>query len=221
LKHHSPTSSPARPLDALLAQYASGALPPPLHVLVASHLDLNRESEVFVGKLETLGGLELARQEPRPLASRDSMLADIMKLDPVEPGAEDTRSTDPVFTPALLDYVGCSSADVPWRTVLPGVKEHVISDRNGVEAKLFWIKAGRKIPSHTHEGQEVTLVLKGGFADISGRYRRGEIAVADENIDHKPVADMDEDCICFAVTDAPLKLTGPVARFLQGLLSKH
>ncbi len=221
MKHHAPTSSPARPLDALLAQYASGALPPALHVLVASHLDLHSESEAFVGQLETLGGLELARQAPHPLTSRDRMLADIMKLGQIDVGAEDARAADPVFTPALLDYVGCSSAEVPWRTVLPGVKEYVISDRNGVEAKLFWIKAGRKIPSHTHEGQEVTLVLKGGFADISGHYRRGEVAVADEDVDHKPVADMDEDCICFAVTDAPLKLTGPVARFFQGLLSKH
>jgi hypothetical protein len=27
--------------------------------------------------------------------------------------------------------------------------------------------------------------------------------MADHEIDHRPVADLDEDCICFAVTDAP------------------
>lgn len=142
-------------------------------------------------------------------------------LDRQQPGDASAVSPDPVFTETLRDYVGRASADVPWRSVLPGVKEYVVSSENGVEAKLYWIKAGRKMPSHTHEGQEVTLVLKGGFADTSGRYRRGEIAIADEDIDHKPVADMDEDCICFAVTDAPLKLTGPVARFFQGLIGKH
>jgi putative transcriptional regulator len=60
-------------------------------------------------------------------------------------------------------------------------------------------------------------VLRGGFSDVSGHYMRGDIAIADEDVDHKPVADADEDCICFAVTDAPLKLTGPVGKVIQGL----
>jgi putative transcriptional regulator len=34
------------------------------------------------------------------------------------------------------------------------------------------------------------------------------------------VADLDEDCICFAVTDAPLQLTGPIGRVVQRLFSK-
>jgi putative transcriptional regulator len=74
------------------------------------------------------------------------------------------------------------------------------------------------MPSHTHEGSEITLVLRGGFSDATGHYRRGDIAIADSEVDHRPRADEDEDCICFAVTDAPLRLTGPVARFVQRLL---
>jgi putative transcriptional regulator len=39
-------------------------------------------------------------------------------------------------------------------------------------------------------------------------------------VNHTPVADDDEDCICFAVTDAPLRLTGPVGRIVQSFF-KH
>ena len=70
---------------------------------------------------------------------------------------------------------------------------------------------GRVMPSHTHDGSEVTLVLRGGFSDPTGHYRRGDIAIADRDLDHHPRADDDEDCICFAVIDAPLRLTGPLA----------
>jgi putative transcriptional regulator len=52
---------------------------------------------------------------------------------------------------------------------------------------------------------------------VNGHYRRGDIAIADQEVDHRPVADREEDCICFAVTDAPIRLTGPVGRLLQRL----
>lgn len=216
VKHHSPGSSSARPLDALLASYAAGALPEPLHVLVGSHIDLNPQSARFVGELEGLAGDELQRQAPAFLPSRDRMLDAIMSgkesAAPAAPAID-----DPVFTPTLRRYLGFGSDQVKWRRVMPGVRECVLHDQDGVEAKLYAIKAGRRMPSHTHEGQEFTLVLKGGFSDVSGHYMRGDVAVADEDLDHRPVADEGEDCICFAVTDAPLKLTGPVGKFVQSL----
>ena len=217
LKHHSPASSSARPLDALLGDYAAGTLSQALHVLVSAHVDMSSSSRQFVEDLEALCGNEMAAQPHVPVASRDQMLSRIFnQLEDVagEPGDE---PADSVLSPALRHHVGMSLAQVPWRTVLPGVKEHLVSDKDGVEARLYWIKAGRKLPSHTHGGQEFTLVLRGGFSDASGHYGRGDIAIADEDVDHKPVADFDEDCICFAVTDAPLKLTGPVGKVIQGL----
>ncbi len=66
---------------------------------------------------------------------------------------------------------------------------------------------GARLPSHTHEGSEYTLVLKGGFTDVLGHFRRGDVAIADQNVDHSPLADPDEDCFCFVVLDAPIRLT--------------
>jgi putative transcriptional regulator len=74
------------------------------------------------------------------------------------------------------------------------------------------------MPSHTHHGVEVTLVLQGSFSDPLGRYMRGDIAIADDEIDHKPVAGSEQDCICFAVTEGPVRLTGPVARLFNRLI---
>ena len=82
-------------------------------------------------------------------------------------------------------------------------------------ATLYWIKAGRRMPAHTHDGSEYTLVLQGAFHDVAGRYERGDIAIGDDELDHCPTADASADCLCFAVTDAPLRLTGPIGRIVQ------
>lgn len=217
MKHHAPHSSSARPLDALLAEYAAGSLPPALHALVGGHLDLNPQSEHFVSALEDLGGAELERQPPIVSDRHARMLEEILGRGDRAQVLFDEIPSDPVFTPALRLFFGKPSSDIIWRTVLPGIKECVVAGSEGGDAKLYWIKAGRKMPTHTHGGDEVTLVLKGGFSDATGHYRRGDVAMADEDLDHTPVADADEDCICFAVTDAPLRLTGPVGRVLQSM----
>jgi putative transcriptional regulator len=219
VKHQMPLPQGDRPLDALIGQYAAGTLPRPLHALIAAHVDLNPTSARFATSLESLRAAEIEGAAPVQVVSRDAMLQAIFAAAPA-PAPAPTVMPDDVLPPSLRAYLGVDVADVPWRTVLPGVKEWTVADSDGVEAKLYWIKAGRAMPQHTHEGQEVTLLLRGGFSDVSGHYRRGDVAVADHDLDHKPVADADEDCICFAVTDAPLKLTGPVARFFRGMF-KH
>jgi putative transcriptional regulator len=211
--HHTPLPAESRALDALLAEYAVGSLPRPMHVLIQSHLEMNPASERFVAGLEAVKGASLEKLEPKPISRREAMLDAILAQGADAPDMGD--GDDPLFSPALRRFLGRPSTDIPWRAVMPGVREWTVEDADGVEAKLYWIKAGRTIPSHTHEGQEVTLVLQGGFTDIAGHYARGEVAVADEDVDHRPVADDDADCVCFAVTDAPLRLTGPVASFLR------
>jgi putative transcriptional regulator len=204
----------------MLAEYAAGSLPRSLHALIGAHLDLNPHSERFVSDLEALGGAELERQVPEVSATHSAMLASIFAGSDDAVTAADDLASDDVLTPGLCRFVGLTTSSIPWRTVMPGVKEHVVCASGGIVAKLYWIKAGRNMPAHTHAGQEVTIVLKGGFSDATGRYRRGDVALADEELDHKPVAHNDEDCICFAVTDAPLKLTGPVGKVIQSLFRK-
>jgi putative transcriptional regulator len=102
--------------------------------------------------------------------------------------------------------------------LLPGLREARIEADAGCEASLLWIKAGRAMPAHTHPGIEATLVLSGSFSDALGQYERGDIAIADSDVDHKPVAGSDAPCICFAVSEGPVQLSGPVARLFNKLL---
>lgn len=216
LNRHQVETPQARPIDALLASYAAGNLNAPLQALVGSHLALRDENRAFVAALEEMAGLELMQGGGKPVAERQRMLAAILSAEE-EPriAAFAPEAPDSVLPAPLRRLLGRGSHEIAWRFKLPGIREFRIADTEAGEAVLYWVKAGRRLPQHTHEGDEVTLLLKGGFTDPLGHYRRGDIAIADPDLDHTPVADSDEDCICFAVTDAPLQLTGPVMRLLR------
>lgn len=207
-------------VDVLIAQYVAGSLPEPARVLVESHLEMRPDSMTFVSDLEGLAGEALDTAEPLPLSGRDRSLQAIFSSNPVSmpeffvPPSE----PDPGFPRALRDYVGTDRENVPWKTKLPGLKEHVIFRRNGTEATLLWARAGRALPNHTHEGLELTLVLEGAFHDHRGRFVPGDISVADESLDHRPVADDDLPCLCLSVLFAPLKYTGSRTRFVGDLI---
>lgn len=212
-------------LDTLLAHYARGALSAPLHALVASHLVIRPESRPFVGAMESVVASAIVEEEPAQIRNRDERLAAIFALGDHDAVWTNAAKSSPAIEgdvpQPLARYLGCTLDEVPWRTLLPGVKEYRVEDNEHGEATLYWIKAGRKMPSHTHEGSEYTLVLKGAFSDLNGHYGRGDIAIADMDVDHRPVADPGEDCFCFAVTDAPLKLTGPIGRIVQRFFVKN
>ena len=47
---------------------------------------------------------------------------------------------------------------------------------------------------------------------------RGDIEEADESIEHQPFAGKEADCICLAVTDAPLRFKSLLVRLVQPFL---
>jgi len=204
-------------LNTLLAAYASGHLPAPLHGLIAAHLLMKPDNRGFVEAMEVLHAEAIEKAGTAPLPNRDTML-DYIFSQPVDVPKERISSADQVVPEPIAAFVGSDLSRLKWRTRLPGLKEYALQDPSGCEASLLWIKAGRTMPSHTHDGTEITLVLKGAFSDGRQHYARGDIAIADGDVDHQPKADEGEDCICFVVNDAPLRLTGPFGRFFQNFV---
>ena len=68
---------------------------------------------------------------------------------------------------------------------------------------------------HSHDGNELTLILRGSFSDDVGRFTVGDIAALDSEINPQPLVDSDEDCICLIATDAPLKFSTLLGKIVQ------
>ncbi len=195
-------------LDLLLAQYVAGKLPLPVHALIGGHLELNPSSQAVVRQLEESAAARLSASDEIDVMNRDAMINEIVNSAPLHYDFSAASAACPVVPRALQRFSGYDAVTMPWKTKLPGYREALVGEIDGCEAKFLWIRPGRAMPNHTHEGSELTLVLEGSFADEDGIYRRGDISAADETIDHRPVAGEGVPCICFAVTTAPLKLTG-------------
>lgn len=217
-----------QPPEEMLLDYATGTLPEPVALLVAAHLTLAPESRRDVRNFEALGGAMLEDLEPESLSddALDEVLARLDEPAPDErnrdrraPAASteiDTGADAGVIPAPLRDYLPRDLASLPWKQRTGEVAEYeLLKDAPGFRTRLLRIKAGAKVPAHTHEGREYTLVLLGSFSDECGCFARGDVEVADGEVTHRPVAGSECDCICLAVTDAPLKMTGPLGRILN------
>ncbi len=211
------TSETLDSLDVLLARYVAGGLPAPARVLVESHLAIKPSSRIFTSGLETLAGDALAGARPTDLDSMQDRLDAIFASEPPQTATPE-RPALGLFPKPLRDFLGFDFDDVPWRKKLPGFKEYDLGEIDGCQTNLFWLRPGRPIPEHTHEGSELFLVLDGAFNDGIGRYARGDISIADKSVDHRPVAETERPCIGFSVTDGPLRLTGPLHRRLSDII---
>ena len=119
----------------------------------------------------------------------------------------------------LRDYVPLPLDGLPWRRLGAAATYEIDTGSSEYQTLLIKVRAGRAVPRHTHGGDELTVVLEGAFSDHGGHYRRGDLLVADGTVDHQPLADDDADCLCLAVSQGPLRLTGPLLRLLNPLLN--
>ncbi len=206
-------------VDALMARYAAGILPEPARVLVEAHLEMQSVNRSKVTAYETVVGDVLERMEPVSLTSRDEALRAIFSAAPLTtPDTAPVPPGNPFFPKAIRDFAGIDAAEIPWKRKLPGFKEYSLGTIDGCDVSFFWLKPGRVIPAHTHEGYELALVLDGAFNDTRGRFAKGDISVADESIDHRPIAEAKCPCISFSVSQAPVKLTGSWRQLLGDMI---
>ncbi|MGE0233698.1 MAG: ChrR family anti-sigma-E factor, partial [Flavobacteriaceae bacterium] len=127
--------------------------------------------------------------------------------------------TAPVLPEPLRSYVGGDIDTLKWRSLGKGAYHLPIATGDkATSVRLLRIPAGGPVPEHGHRGRELTLVLSGSFRDETGLFTRGDLEEADEDLEHQPVATPDADCICLAVTDAPLRFRSWVVRLAQPFL---
>jgi len=198
----------AQPIDQLIADYVAGNLCLPAKIMVDAHMELVPQARRWVADLEDVHGVAFSDAEPVGLMNADKMLLDIINSD-----EDNAVEASLVAQPAVI-----TGDDVPWRMKMPGVYSYRLDDVDGHEVALLRIKPGVAVPSHTHEGRELALVLQGAFEDGEGHYARGDISVADEHVDHQPIACDGDECICFIVTDAPLRFKNAFTRMVTSIL---
>lgn len=197
--------------EGTLRAYAAGQLPHAFAVVVAAHVSLCTECRAQVEAEEMLGGALLEGEAAAPLAG-DARARLMAALDDSPPPRPAIRASGIFPAPVMEALKGNPPR---WKMLGGGIRQQILSqDREG-SLRLLYIPPGMAVPEHGHRGAELTLVLQGSFSDSEGRFARGDVEVAHDEIDHQPVAGPGEPCICLAATDAPLRFRGLLPRLMQ------
>ena len=213
IRHHPKTET--------LADYAAGRLDEARSVVIATHLTECSECRVAVADFEALGGACLEHIEPAPMEA-NSMAAFWERAgdqDPLGTSRGLSAANDVGLAAALplKAYLKGDIKDVRWRSVAPGVWQHVL-EAEGYRAgvlRLLRIAPGVQLPKHTHRQEELTLILSGSYRDEIGEFRAGDLADLDDDALHAPTATGEEDCICLIATSAPLVFKDLMGRIVQ------
>lgn len=210
VSHHIP--------DEFLMAYSAGVLPESFSLVVAAHVSLSDDSRARVEAYDAVGGAVLDTVAPAAVSGDmlDAVLAEIEAPDCAIAGT--SRPKPGILPDPVRSYVGGDLDAVNWRALGRGVKQAILPTGDDARVRLLYIPSGMAMPDHGHRGTEMTLVLQGAYEDGTDTFRRGDIEVADEDVQHTPVAIGREDCICLTATDARLRFTSMLPRLAQPFL---
>ncbi|WP_150912239.1 ChrR family anti-sigma-E factor [Marinobacter halotolerans] len=203
-----------------LMEFSAGNLSEPHALCIRLHLDQCADCRSRVDTLDSLGAVMMESQ-PQTEVSSDMFDSILSRIDndadesgqQVSTAAKSNRRVSP-----LVKLLGDDLDSLPWKRQLGDVSVLDITDRfpgQREQVVLQKLAAGGKAPSHTHRGEETTIVLQGAFADQKGVFNQWDFVVLNQEDDHKPVAVGCEDCITLSVLSAPVKLTGTFSRMLN------
>ncbi|QIZ75673.1 ChrR family anti-sigma-E factor [Ferrimonas lipolytica] len=207
----------------LIQRFANGELIGGTALLVSAHTEMCRHCQQLKAQHEQV----LAQQSltnAAPNTELDdmltSMLASLPDVDRTPPSPLTTARSPltlqqhrfelPRVLANQLDKLGSWSSQ-------PGKLHQARLDLGDHSLQLIHMDRNSTVPAHTHKGNEVTLVLHGGFSDDQGDYKLGDFIALDQRHEHQPRTDDHEDCLVISAVDAPLHFTSGLARMLNPL----
>lgn len=206
------------PSEATLLAYAAGSLNEGLSLVVAVHLGdcpICRES---VRLCEAVGGQLLEVSEGADMG-QNALSLTLGRLE--EPAARPAPQPQP---PAQLGF------ELPhalqgyrlgnWRWLAPGIRLiRILPLRAGRSSlNLLRVSPGVAMPCHGHAGLELSCILTGSYVDEFGHFGPGDLAEMDGDVDHMPVADPRDGCICLIAADGKLQFRSLLPRLLRPVL---
>ncbi len=204
------------PSEALLMDFAAGSLGQARSLVIAAHIHACPHCQDMVEAAEAAGGALLEDLPPSEMGP-DALELAMARIERPAPG--------PIETPALAPAQPADWIRVPVevreavrhkRWVAPGVWVAPIRQGHGEPLSyLLRVGPGMRMPLHTHEGTELTLILKGAFQDGDAVFGPGDVAEADDHTEHSPHILPGGECVCLVACDNRLVVRDWLGRIVQ------
>ena len=206
--------------DEWLLSYAAGNLTSARSLMIASHMSYSDQAQEKVADAEAIGGALLAEADPSAVDNSVlERLLDQLGSQPEPVIEQPTIQSGNLLPPALADHIGTDLDALKWRFMGPGMS--YVRLFNGPNDERLWLlraNGGVTVPDHGHTGDEWTLLLKGSYRTELGHYKVGDMDVANDEIEHQPLIDDGEECICLVMTEGPLRMKTMFSRMAQPII---
>lgn len=215
------------PSSEWLSAYAAGSLSLSQSLCVAAHVEHCPQCQQNLSRLNQLGGELMTELKPATEQSLnfESLMEAIKQQEPlasqqIEADLADARSASAIPS-CLRKFIPENYDELNWSRLSPSMHTtELCQDHCGTKVELLRIKPGGSAATHTHLGDELTVILEGSFSDEKGVYRTGDFLSCDGSDTHTPVASKDQECICLVVSKAPIQFTGWFTRLFNPLLRR-
>ena len=214
------------PSSELLNQFVHGELAAGKSIVVSAHMELCESCSAKAKELQALAvsswvdPSSAMQSDQTSEADYVNMVAGIVtssqiKSAPIEDLVEvDIDVLDhSIKLPKVL--AKAASQGLKWKKVAGGISEAQLFIDNETQCEFIYMAPGGKVPVHTHQCSEATLVLEGSFEDELGEYKTSDFIIRDAQHNHQPRSK--EGCLCFSVLDSPLQFTEGLARLMNPL----
>jgi putative transcriptional regulator len=214
-------------LDAVTAisEFAIGALSPARHAIIACQREICADVQAEIEFQEHIAASVMVRDQNEALSPDffDRFSSRLDALDDTDCTVDDIKTIGSYPMPKYQQIIsGTSLSEIKWSHLVPGVSISNIIGNRGVKKgeRLYFLKAkgGMKLPDHSHNGEEWTLILSGAYKVGETHYKRGDLHISNDNDEHAPHIEPGDDCICLVMTEGPLKLQGLLPRLLQPVI---
>jgi putative transcriptional regulator len=210
------------PDDELLASYSAASLPLSQALCISVHVEHCDECNQKLKRLNQVGSQLMHQLKPSPPApDLKNKIMDQLDIIAEQPVVERINDGDDAVPRCLHQFIKTGYQEISWKRISRDIQSfELCRDQNNAKVELLRIKPGGTSTTHTHMGDEYTVILEGSFSDEAGLYHQGDFLVRNAKHRHTPVATQDRACICLAVTEAPIQLTGFFARLLNPLIRR-
>lgn len=208
------------PTDDMLQAFAAGNLPTSMAIAISAHVELCDKCAEHVDRINQQLADDAFSKDVPDSVDMDDILESIMSEDP--PSSESLAEEAYVSRRISVDGKQYTLpralrryTESKWSSFGKIQRARLPLEEGETRASLLHISVNGTVPSHTHRGYELTLLLEGTFEDENDKYVPGDFILLDSRHHHTPYTK--EGCLCYTIADAPLHFTKGVSKLLNSV----
>jgi putative transcriptional regulator len=218
------------PTHSLLNDYVQGVLPASLSAAISVHAEMcsvcAKNIQALTEEAARNAFAEKSKTYPatQNKSDVDKFITNMSLFDSMLKSITDDESTSEMITmdPLEIEIKGTtyqlpnalrSISMMGWQKMGELSRARLNLNEGAVHSSLLHIDKNGKVPSHTHKGFELTLLLEGSFEDERGTYVKGDFIWLTNQVTHTPHTK--EGCLCFTIADDALQFTQGLSKLLN------